>query len=99
MFAMIILAGIRMLSGAEQTRRSGLIIAVSLGCGLAVTVRPDLLSKMPAFVREVFGSGITVGALVAVGLNLLLPGREFDAHEEELESATVAPVATSSAAA
>ena len=56
MFAMIILAGIRMLSGAEQTRRSGLIIAVSLGCGLAVTVRPDLLSKMPAFVREVFGS-------------------------------------------
>jgi NCS2 family nucleobase:cation symporter-2 len=99
MFAMIILAGIRMLSGAEQTRRSGLIIAVSLGCGLAVTVRPDLLSKMPAFVREVFGSGITVGARVAVGLNLLLPGREFDAHEEELESATAAPVATSSAAA
>jgi NCS2 family nucleobase:cation symporter-2 len=40
-----------------------------------------------------------VGALVAVGLNLLLPGREFDAHEEELESATAAPVATSSAAA
>ena len=98
MFAMIILAGIRMLSSSEQSRRSGLIIAVSLGCGLAVTVRPDLLSKMPAFVREVFGSGITVGALVAVGLNLLLPGREFEAHEEELEPAT-APVATSSAAA
>jgi len=100
MFAMIILAGIRMLSSAEQTRRSGLIIAVSLGCGLAVTVRPDLLSKMPAFVREVFGSGITVGALVAVGLNLLLPGREFDAHEEELElEPATAAVAAASAAA
>lgn len=98
MFAMIILAGIRMLSSAEQTRRSGLIIAVSLGCGLAVTVRPDLLSKMPAFVREVFGSGITVGALVAVSLNLLLPGREFDAHEEELEPAKAAVAAASAAA-
>ena len=97
MFSMIILAGIRMLSGVEQTRRSGLIIAVSLGCGLAVTVRPDLLAKMPAFVREVFGSGITVGALVAVALNLLLPGREFDALDDEVDA--VAAVATASASA
>lgn len=97
MFSMIILAGIRMLSGAEQTRRSGLIIAVSLGCGLAVTVRPDLLVKMPAFVREVFGSGITVGALVAVTLNLLLPGREFDVLDDEIEA--VAAVGTASAPA
>ena len=97
MFSMIILAGIRMLSGVEQTRRSGLIIAVSLGCGLAVTVRPDLLAKMPAFVREVFGSGITVGALVAVTLNLLLPGREFDALDDEIEA--VAAVGTASAPA
>jgi NCS2 family nucleobase:cation symporter-2 len=80
MFAMIVSAGIRMLSTCEPSRRNSLIIAVSLGCGLAVTVRPDLLVRMPAFVREVFGSGITVGAFVAVGLNLLLPGRE---HEPE----------------
>src|SRR5258708_25640716 len=31
----------RMLSGAEHSRRASLLIAVSLGCGLAVTVRPD----------------------------------------------------------
>ncbi|CAM4185708.1 Xanthine/uracil permease [Comamonas aquatilis] len=82
MFAMIVCAGVRMLSSSEQSRRSTLIIAVSLGCGLAVTVRPDLLAKMPAFIREVFGSGITVGALVAVALNLVLPGRELEVHEE-----------------
>lgn len=81
MFAMIISAGIGMLGISAPSRRSSLIIAVSLGCGLAVTVRPDLLGRMPSFVREVFGSGITVGALVAVGLNLLLPGREVDALE------------------
>jgi xanthine/uracil permease len=44
-------------------------------------VRPDLLVRMPAFVREVFGSGITVGALVAVVLNLVLPGREREEDE------------------
>lgn len=93
MFATIIAAGIRMLGGSADSRRSNLIIAVSLGCGLAVTVRPDLLSKMPAFVREVFGSGITVGALVAVGLNLLLPGREVEALEEDMDAvATPLPV-------
>ncbi len=82
MFAMIVCAGVRMLSENEQSRRNTLIIAVSLGCGLAITMRPDLLGKMPAFVREVFGSGITVGALAAVLLNLLLPGRELEVHEE-----------------
>lgn len=80
MFAMIVAAGIRMLASTAPSRRNTLIIAVSLGCGLAVTVRPELLGRLPAFVREVFGSGITVGALVAVGLNLVLPGRE---HEED----------------
>jgi xanthine/uracil permease len=69
-----------MLASTAPSRRNTLIIAVSLGCGLAVTVRPELLGRLPAFVREVFGSGITVGALVAVGLNLVLPGRE---HEED----------------
>ncbi|MDR0216384.1 MAG: purine permease [Comamonas sp.] len=95
MFATIIAAGIRMLGGSADSRRSNLIIAVSLGCGLAVTVRPDLLSKMPAFVREVFGSGITVGALVAVSLNLLLPGREVDASEEDMEAVELPLPATS----
>ena len=60
--------------------------AVSIGCGLAVTMRPELLSKLPAFVKEVFGSGITVGALVAVLLNLCLPGRQVDAVDEDEET-------------
>jgi len=83
MFAMIVSAGIQMLGKVEHTKRNGLIIAVSIGCGLAVTVRPELLSKLPAFVKEVFGSGITVGALVAVSLNLLLPGRPVETVDEE----------------
>ncbi|WER49027.1 nucleobase:cation symporter-2 family protein [Cupriavidus sp. WKF15] len=85
MFAMIISAGIQMLGKSEHTKRNSVIVAVSIGCGLAVTMRPELLSKLPAFVKEVLGSGITVGALVAVALNLLLPGRLAEDLEGEEE--------------
>lgn len=73
MFAMIIAAGIQMLDRIERSRRNGLIIAVSIGCGLAVTTRPELLDKLPAFVKEIFGSGITVGSVMALLLNAVLP--------------------------
>lgn len=80
MFAMIIAAGIQMLDRIERSRRNGLIIAVSIGCGLAVTTRPELLDKLPAFVKEIFGSGITVGSVMALLLNAVLPQ---DKKEEE----------------
>ncbi|WGE63498.1 purine permease [Actinobacillus equuli subsp. haemolyticus] len=73
MFAMIIAAGIQMLDKVERSKRNGLIIAISIGCGLAVTTRPELLDKLPSFFKEVFGSGITVGSLLALALNLILP--------------------------
>jgi len=98
MFAMIISAGIQMLGKVEHTKRNGLIIAVSIGCGLAVTARPELLSKLPAFVKEIFGSGITVGALVAVMLNLLLPGRPVESeHEHEQQARCLEEIASEAA--
>jgi NCS2 family nucleobase:cation symporter-2 len=85
MFAMILAAGVQMLASVEHNKRNGLIIAVSLGCGLAVSARPELLAKMPAIVKEIFGSGISTGAIVAMVLNLVLPGREAEVHDEETE--------------
>lgn len=73
MFAMIIAAGIQMLDKVERSKRNGLIIAISIGCGLAVTTRPELLDKLPSFFKEAFGSGITVGSIWALVLNLILP--------------------------
>lgn len=73
MFAMIIAAGIQMLDSIQRSKRNGLIIAISIGCGLAVTTRPELLEKLPHFFKEVLGSGITVGSLLALILNLILP--------------------------
>jgi xanthine permease len=85
MFAMILAAGVQMLASVEHSKRNGLIIAVSLGCGLAVSARPELLAQMPAIVKEIFGSGISTGAIVAVLLNLVLPGREAEVHDDETE--------------
>ena len=72
-FAMIIAAGIQMLDKVERSKRNGLIIAISIGCGLAVTTRPEWLNKLPSLFKEVFGSGITVGSVLARVLNLILP--------------------------
>ncbi|KZE34972.1 nucleobase:cation symporter-2 family protein [Crenobacter luteus] len=86
MFATIVAAGVQMLGRVEHNKRNGVIIAVAIGCGMAVTVRPELLARLPAFVREVFASGITAGSLVALALNLILPGRPTafdDAHAAE----------------
>ena len=83
MFAMILTAGVQMLGKVEHDKRTGLIIAVSLGCGLAVSVRPELLAKLPPFVNEIFGSGISTGAIMAVLLNLVLPNRPVEVHDDE----------------
>ena len=52
MFAMIIAAGIQMLDKVARSKRNGLIIAISIGCGLAVTTRPELLDKLPHFSKK-----------------------------------------------
>ncbi|HDL1730122.1 TPA: purine permease, partial [Mannheimia haemolytica] len=83
MFAMIIAAGIQMLDNIQRSKRNGLIIAISIGCGLAVTTRPELLDKLPYFFKEVFGSGITVGSLLALILNLVLPEDKITKKENK----------------
>jgi NCS2 family nucleobase:cation symporter-2 len=83
MFAMILTAGVQMLGKVEHDKRTGLIIAVSIGCGLAVSVRPELLARLPAFVNEIFGSGISTGAIMAVMLNLILPNRPVEVHDDD----------------
>ncbi|EAQ66687.1 xanthine permease [Marinomonas sp. MED121] len=89
MFAMIITAGVNILAKTQHNKRNGIIIAVGIGAGMAVTVRPELLANLPDFMQVIFASGITTGSLVALGLNLLLPGREVEATEDE-ESADLA---------
>lgn len=74
MFGTVAVAGIKILSCVNLTKRNSIILAVSLGLGLGVSVVPDLLDQMPALVKSIFASGISTGGLTALVLNILLPG-------------------------
>jgi xanthine permease XanP len=74
MFGMVAAAGVRILSPVAGNRRSAIILAVSLGMGLGVTFVPELLSRLPALLRNTLSSGIATGGLCALALNVVLPG-------------------------
>ncbi|WP_159821276.1 nucleobase:cation symporter-2 family protein [Colwellia sp. 20A7] len=77
MFAMIITAGVNILSTTQHTKRNGMIIAVSIATGMAVTVRPELLSHLPEFLKVILASGITTGSIIALLLNVILPNADI----------------------
>lgn len=72
MFGMVAAAGIKTLSRCELTTRNLLILAVSIGLGLGVTVRPDVISHLPQALKMFFGSGISTGTITAFLLNIVL---------------------------
>ena len=87
MFAMIATAGISLLSQTGLDRRSLFIIAVSLGLGFGVGLRPDSLQQFPESINLIFGgSGIVLTALTALILNVVLPqeGQEEKAAKEKI---------------
>lgn len=94
MFAMVSVAGIRMLMRVDFNKNSNIIIvACAIGIGLGVSVVPGLLSQTPAFFQSVFGSGIVSGSVVAVILNAFLNHgeheSEFASHEESGEGGMI----------
>lgn len=72
MFGMIAVAGMNILKEVEFNNRNMLIIAISLGAGLGVAFRGDILAQFPEWVRMVFSGGITTGTIVAIILNACL---------------------------
>ena len=76
MFAMIFASGTAIVQrGAPPTRRNLVILAVSVGLGLGVELRPDALLSLPDWFRSLFGSGLVTGGVSALLLNALLPDR------------------------
>ena len=72
MFGTVAAAGIRTLSNIKLTERNLLIIAISMGLGLGVTFRPDVIHNLPEAIRMIFSSGISTGTIVALILNAVL---------------------------
>jgi NCS2 family nucleobase:cation symporter-2 len=74
MFAMIFSSGLSIVHrGVEITRRNLVILAVSVGLGLGVELRPAVLELAPTAIQTFFGSGLITGGLTALVLNLALP--------------------------
>ncbi len=77
MFGTVAVAGIRILATQHLGSREILIVAVSLGIGLGVTMVPDILKNVaPEEIKNVFSSGITAGGLTAILLSIILPHRK-----------------------
>jgi xanthine permease len=76
MFGMVAAAGIRILLESDLIGRPNtlLIIAVSLSVGMAPVLAPTLLAGLPSALKPLTGSGIVLGAICAVSLNLLFGG-------------------------
>ena len=90
MFGMVISAGIKTIQRVELNNRNMLILAISLGIGLGVTVRPDFLSSMPSAVKSFFSSGISAGTVVALLLNIILKEETHSNLDSKLVSKTIA---------
>ncbi len=76
MFGTVAVAGIKILSMVNLTKRNSIILAVAFSMGLGVTFVPEILDASPDLIKSVFSSGISTGGLTALILNMLLPGRE-----------------------
>ena len=72
MFGMVLAYGVKMLGNTDFAKQENLmIIACSVGLGLGVTTVPTAFSQLPSFIRMFTDSGIVLGTIVAIVMNLI----------------------------
>ncbi|MEK5106271.1 nucleobase:cation symporter-2 family protein [Cytobacillus sp. FSL K6-0129] len=90
MFGMVIASGIKMLSKVDfNSQENLLIIACSVGLGVGVTFVPTIFANLPENIRIITESGIVVGSLTAIILNIVfnMLGKKNGVNEEQVEQA------------
>lgn len=88
MFGMVATQGIRMLAHVDFTNESNLlVVAMSVGLGLGVTVVPELFAGLPEIVQLFTSNGIVVASLTSIILNVLFNKKERG--KVDLETSTV----------
>ncbi|MBV7363706.1 purine/pyrimidine permease [Actinomycetaceae bacterium TAE3-ERU4] len=79
MFANVAIVGIQTLSRVNmRDDKNAVIVSTSLGLAMLVTLRPGISEILPSWATILFASGITLGSLSAIFLNLIfnhLPSR------------------------
>ncbi|MEW1638468.1 nucleobase:cation symporter-2 family protein [Streptomyces sp. NPDC093801] len=86
MFGMVATVGIQILAKVDlREERNALILALSLGAAMLPAVVGPFFAHMPVEVRAVLGSGITLGSLTAVLLNLFFHTPAGRTAREEID--------------
>jgi len=88
LFGMVAASGLRIAAQDGLTVRNQFILAITLGLGLGVTLAPDAVQQLqiPEPLKIVASSGLAVGGVTAMILNLVIP-REAETAPEALEAA------------
>ena len=77
MFSSIVVSGIQLITKHPMTSRNITIVSVALGLGYGIGANSGVLVHLPQAVQLIFGgSGIVPAALVAIILNVTLPGKK-----------------------
>jgi NCS2 family nucleobase:cation symporter-2 len=76
LFGMVAAIGIQLLLEDGLDTRGLLIVALSVGLGRGIAAAPDAVDRVSGEWGALFDSGIVVAAVVAVLLDLVLPGRK-----------------------
>ncbi|GGV44757.1 hypothetical protein GCM10010182_81470 [Actinomadura cremea] len=72
MFGMVGVVGIQTLSKVDlRQERNALVVAVSIALALLPAAAPEVFEQMPRDVSAILNSGITLGAISAIVLNLV----------------------------
>jgi OHCU decarboxylase len=72
MFATVAVVGFQTLSRVDfHDHRNVVIVATSVGLAMYVTAQPDVAKAVPGWAQIILGSGITLGSITAILLNLL----------------------------
>ena len=73
MFGTVAATGIKILARLELDRRQIMVIAVSLGMGLGISMVPDALGQTPDLMHNIFSSAPATSGLSAIFLSFVLP--------------------------
>jgi OHCU decarboxylase len=72
MFATVAVVGFQTLSRVDfNDHRNVVIVATSVGLALLVTTQPDVAQAVPSWAQILLGSGITLGSITAIVLNIV----------------------------
>ncbi len=72
MFATVAVVGIQTLARVDfNDHRNVVIVGSSVGLAMFVTAQPDVATAVPPWAQIIFGSGITLGSIAAIVLNVV----------------------------